>query len=132
MKRISILVALSAVALLVSVGTAPATTSPTNVVEWKVELTNTGVQFTPDPQVQVGMVGLFKITNKSTTKRWFSAAGRRTHLLARNGFDSFYVLFASQGRFPWRSSSATGKTFTGVVVVAPCTSNTGSCNGTTP
>jgi hypothetical protein len=125
-------VAVLALFLAVFISAARATTSPTNYKIFHVRLTNSGVAFTPKAQLEVGEVGLFKITNTSKSSRVFSVSGRATHLLKTKGQEAFYELFPQLGLVKWTSHAPKGKTFSGFVKVVPCkdTSGTSTCNGT--
>jgi hypothetical protein len=127
---VAVAAALAAV-LLVSVPWASATTSPTNYKIFDVRLTNTGVVFKPKAQLQVGEVGLFRITNRSSSPRTFGVSIRASHLLKANTQERFYEFFPQPGRVKWVSHAKNGKTFTGFVKVVPCKSPNGTtCSGT--
>ncbi|HZS25489.1 MAG TPA: hypothetical protein VFA30_10965 [Gaiellaceae bacterium] len=116
----------------VAVSTATATTSPTNYKIFNVRLTDHGVVFKPKARLEVGEVGLFRITNDSKTSRVFEVSIRATHRLQTSGKEAFYELFPQLGKVKWVSHAAKGKTFTGFIQVVPCkdTSGTSLCNGT--
>lgn len=116
----------------VLVTSAAATTSPTNYKIFNVRLTDHGVVFTPKAQLQLGEVGLFRVTNSSKTKRVFTVSGRSTHALKGNDKEAFYELFPSLGKVKWVSHAVKGRSFDGFVTVVPCkdSSGTSSCNGT--
>jgi len=111
---------------------ASATTSPTNYKIFDVRLTDSGVVFKPKAQLEVGEVGLFRITNVSKGPRAFAVSARASHLLKTKGKESFYEFFPQQGLVKWMSHAKQGKTFTGFVKVVPCKNSNGtsSCNGT--
>lgn len=134
-RRLSILGAIASVVAALTglcVSAASATTSPTNYKIFTVRLTNSGVTFKPKAQLEVGEVGLFKVTNASTTSRVFSVSWRATHRLQTKGKEAFYELFTQEGLVKWTSHTSKGKTFTGFLKVVPCkdTSGTSTCNGT--
>lgn len=130
-RPVLILVALL-VAVAVVAASASATTSPTNYRIFTVHLTDHGVTFSPKAQLEVGEVGLFRVTNISKTTRVFAVSTRATHLLKRKGRESFYEIFPTLGKVRWSSHAAKGKTFTGYLQVVPCKSSSGTslCNGT--
>jgi hypothetical protein len=130
--RPSTLAAAVAVLGAVVVASASATTSPTNYRIFNVRLTDHGVVFKPRAQLQVGEVGLFRITNTSKAKRVFTVSGRSTHSLKTKGKEAFYELFPSLGKVKWISHAAKGRSFSGFITVVPCKNANGttSCNGT--
>lgn len=124
---------LTAVALLAVVAaTASATTSPTNYRIFKVRLTDHGVSFSPSARLEVGEVGLFKITNVSRSARVFTVSTRSTHLLKGKKTEAFYEIFPTLGKVRWTSHAVRGKSFAGFLRVVPCKDSSGTslCNGT--
>lgn len=126
-----VLAALAAVVAALA-ASASATTSPTNYRIFTVRLTNSGVSFTPKAQLEVGEVGLFRITNASKAPRVFAVSTRATHLLKSKGKESFYEIFPTLGKVKWTSHASKGKTFSGYLRIVPCknVNGTSSCNGT--
>jgi hypothetical protein len=133
-KRIRGLLALVAAAVVFAgvIASAEATTSPTNYTIFNVRLTDSGVAFSPKAQLQIGEVGLFRVTNLSKSGRVFAVSSRATHLLKTKGKESFYEIFDGLGKVRWTSHSAKGKSFAGFVRVVPCHNSSGTtlCNGT--
>jgi hypothetical protein len=140
-KGRTILVLAAAVAALAAVVTsASATTSPTNYRIFHIQLTDSGVKWSPSAKIELGEVGLFKVTNVSKSPRAFSVSTRGTHVLKAHATEAFYEIFPTLGSTKWTSRvtagktarTTAGKTFTGVFKIVPCknVNGTTSCNGT--
>jgi hypothetical protein len=111
------LVAGLAAVLLILLPGAGATTGVEVTTPVAVTLTDKGVHFshrlhpTTDTTIRV------KVTNRSSTRRWFRLGWRKTHTLQRGGTELFYYSFNVPGRTAWRSQGAAGKTFHGTMRV---------------
>jgi len=122
----------AAIAVPTLVASGSATTSPTNFKIFKVRLTDRGVVFKPKAQLEVGEVGLFRVTNASRTRRVFAVSTRSTHPLKTRGNESLYEIFPQTGKVTWTSHAAKGRSFKGFLRVVPCQNVNGTslCNGT--